>query len=116
MIGPRIDQFNGFPFSFFTGFLGEHTNVAEGNVSVAGSARTVALHRFVGKGLDAQGGHLGQRHIGRDHPAVVPGVFSGKEEGAVLLGSEGGAVEGFGLSSVKGRPNRGIGFFAGGIV
>ena len=116
MISPRVDQFDGFPFSLCTGFLGEHTDIAEGNVAVTGSARSVALHRLVRERLDAQGSHLGQRHFGRDDPAIVIGVLAGKEEGAVALGGKGCPVERLGFGGVQSRPNRGTGRFDVGVV
>ena len=59
VVGSRIDQLDGFALSLFAGFLDEHADVAEGNVSVASPTWPVVFHRLVGQRLDAECGHLG---------------------------------------------------------
>ena len=116
MICSRVDQLDGLPLTFFAGFLGEHADIAEGDVAIGGSSRSVAFHRLVRKGLDTYGGHSRQGHLGRYHPTVILGILAGKKERSIALSGKGGAVERLGLGIVQSSPNGSVRVFAFRIV
>ena len=105
-VGLWVDKFDLFAFPFGADWLGEDTQVAEDEISVAGSSRPIFLQRLVGQGLDPNGPDTRQIHLGRYDPTVIPRIEADQEEGTVGLRNEGCPLEGFWLGIAENGPVR----------